>query len=78
MKSKAEQEEALEGISDNDQLYLYEMFGKREGRGKGEKRRHALLCVLCVLCAVCVVYCVLCVLCMLCAVCCVLCAMFYC
>ena len=46
VKSKAEQEEALEGISDNDQLYLYEMFGKREGREKGDH-----YCVCCVLCA---------------------------
>ena len=45
VKSKAEQEEALEGISDNDQLYLYEMFGKREGR-----EGRSLLCVLCAVC----------------------------
>jgi hypothetical protein len=40
VKSKVEQEEALEGIADDDQLYLYEMFGERE---KGENIRHVLL-----------------------------------
>ena len=72
VKSKVEQEEALEGIADDDQLYLYEMFGEREKgenirpvllltHKEGRERRHALMCAPCAVCCVpCAVRCVLC------------------